>query len=809
MEIATWCTLGLKMPWAMFRPESLILSPSINKRQAVLRLSGPAKTNQRTVTLSISVTDSSDVAGLYFSRNWNRPTAGQGGWQNYSTSSNQRLISFIHGNSYTFYVWAKDALGNVSARVSFTTEVDTQAPSGLRLSGPAKTNQNSVTLSISVTDSSDVAGFYLSTSNSRPTAGQGGWENYRSSWSYWLSSLTHGSRPTFYIWIKDAVGNISARVSFTTEVDTYVQPPLITGQGSGSNRANYGSSATIAVSRLDSDVTHLFFRLNDASTPGASISGWKTKASSVSINIGANRGRKNIYGWTKDNAGNVSNHDRTWVRRCIFGLCRFLSADDDDAVLSGLRVVADNLTNDATVRLDIAVDQPAAVTGMYLSETNVQPLARQSGWQKYRSSQVFTLTETKTQGPRKLYVWLKDAEGNVVAASDSVIVDTVAPQLRLVADQKTGNRSVEVTARVDQPNEMAALYFSESSTPPKLTAQGWQSYATPKTFALGESRTQGLRNFSVWGKDQAGNLSARVDAVVAVGMGLSQARTQLLGTAAAEEAKGIVFDSAGNFYLAGQSAGDFNQQSNAGGFDLFLIKYDALGQQLWSQLIGDSRHNVLQAMVIDSQDHLYLLSHNSTTLDESARSEDREIVLQKLTSAGNSLWQKSFKSATYEAINALAVDSQDHLYLVGNMRGNFYSSSGHVGTDAFLLKLDAMGTQQWLRLSAEGWETTEGIALAVDSQDNVYLTGSTQSNTVSLTARTNSFASQAPRQQEAYVIKYNALGKRLWARTIGGSGLDVGKAVAVDTDDNLYVAGDTTATLTEEPKQFGWTGCFF
>ena len=76
MEIATWCTLGLKMPSAMFRPESLILSPFDTQGPTGLSLSGPAKTNQNSVTLTISVTDSSDVAGLYFSTSNSRPT----GW---------------------------------------------------------------------------------------------------------------------------------------------------------------------------------------------------------------------------------------------------------------------------------------------------------------------------------------------------------------------------------------------------------------------------------------------------------------------------------------------------------------------------------------------------------------------------------------------------------------------------------------------------------------------------------------------------------------------------------------------------------
>src|SRR5207244_4076006 len=52
---------------------------------------------------------------------------------------------------------------------------------------------------------------------------------------------------------------------------------------------------------------------------------------------------------------------------------------------------------------------------------------------------------------------------------------------------------------------------------------------------------------------------------------------------------------------------------------------------------------------------------------------------------------------------------------------------------------------------------------------------------------------------DAFVWKLTALGSLVWARDVGGSGSDVGNAVALDASGNLYVAGSFESTVDFDP----------
>ena len=83
-----------------------------------------------------------------------------------------------------------------------------------------------------------------------------------------------------------------------------------------------------------------------------------------------------------------------------------------------------------------------------------------------------------------------------------------------------------------------------------------------------------------------------------------------------------------------------------------------------------------------------------------------------------------------------------------------------------------------------------GRGIAVDTAGNVYVTGATSSADFPTTpgARTVKHVGD----QDAFVAKLNPTGSRLvYSTFIGGTGLDFGRAIAVDPDRNAYVTGRT------------------
>ena len=96
-------------------------------------------------------------------------------------------------------------------------------------------------------------------------------------------------------------------------------------------------------------------------------------------------------------------------------------------------------------------------------------------------------------------------------------------------------------------------------------------------------------------------------------------------------------------------------------------------------------------------------------------------------------------------------------------------------------------------LGGAGDDYPLGLGIAVDSVGNAYITGQTTSGNFPTTAGAYQVAS--PGVRDVFLAKIKADGTGLvYSTYLGGSGSDIGYAVAVDASDDVYVAGSTAST---------------
>lgn len=82
----------------------------------------------------------------------------------------------------------------------------------------------------------------------------------------------------------------------------------------------------------------------------------------------------------------------------------------------------------------------------------------------------------------------------------------------------------------------------------------------------------------------------------------------------------------------------------------------------------------------------------------------------------------------------------------------------------------------------------QGIGLTIDAQGNIYATG-LFSGTADFDPGAGTFTLASAGNTDIFVSKTNAAGNFMWARSIGGPGIDVGNAVSVDALGNVYTTG--------------------
>ena len=150
-------------------------------------------------------------------------------------------------------------------------------------------------------------------------------------------------------------------------------------------------------------------------------------------------------------------------------------------------------------------------------------------------------------------------------------------------------------------------------------------------------------------------------------------------------------------------------------------------------------------------------------------------------------WAKRAGGPEGDAGSRIAVDADGNSYATGIFRGvsNFGSieltSSGVA--DIFIAKYDAAGNVLWAK-QAGGTDIDAGKNIAVDSNGNSYITGeflgSATFDNTTLTSNGD---------YDAFIAKYDASGNVLWVKQSGGTGLEVGRGIAVDGNGNPYITG--------------------
>jgi hypothetical protein len=169
----------------------------------------------------------------------------------------------------------------------------------------------------------------------------------------------------------------------------------------------------------------------------------------------------------------------------------------------------------------------------------------------------------------------------------------------------------------------------------------------------------------------------------------------------------------------------------------------------------------------------------------------------KLPASGGSAWMASYNGPgnNYDEAIVVKVDPSGNVYMTGTSYGSYN------GEDITTVKYNSAGEQLWVARYVGGPLNDRPSDMALDSFNNVYVTG---------------YAYLSGYQPDYVTMKYDSNGHQLWVVTYNGPGnlSDQSKAVAVDAQGNVYVTGgssglgtsDDFATIKYDPNgRWVWT----
>jgi hypothetical protein len=263
---------------------------------------------------------------------------------------------------------------------------------------------------------------------------------------------------------------------------------------------------------------------------------------------------------------------------------------------------------------------------------------------------------------------------------------------------------------------------------------------------------------------------------------------------------GISKDSSGNVVAAGtfyNTLAVTNQSiTSKGQSDMFVVKYSPSGSVVWAKGFGGTNYDSARSVVVDKVGNVYASMLFSGTLQIGdttyTAGGSSDILLLKLSASdGSTIFVRQLGGKDTESMNAMAVDSQNNLLMTGFFRGEM-SFGGAVlkvpfttDLDVFLVKYTPAGQHVWSK-NFKNDGNDQGKGIAVDASDNIALTG-TFSNTINFGG--SDLTSQNA-MTNAFVARFTKDGVHTWSRFIGNqSANEDARGIAFDGSNNMVVTG--------------------
>ena len=295
----------------------------------------------------------------------------------------------------------------------------------------------------------------------------------------------------------------------------------------------------------------------------------------------------------------------------------------------------------------------------------------------------------------------------------------------------------------------------------------------------------------------------------------------------------IAVDAVGNGYVAGSTTstnfpgttGEYQPALAPGATaNAFIAKFNPTGTLQFSTYLGGNGVDYTAGIGVDSGFDVIVAgtttSGNFPTKGTIAPfqatpvSGGRHVFVSKLDPSGKILLYSTYLSGSgVDIASGMALDPGSNAYITGTTTSTeqetgFPSTLGSIQTapkaanQFFFTKVDpntagsgSVPYSTYIGGSNPSNGVTVGGGIAVDSTSNAYITGGTNFIDMPLL---NAYQVTNKGGLDAFLTKINPAGvtgtQLLFSTYLGGSGDDVGYAVAVDSTPNAYVVGSTTST---------------
>ncbi|MBO1048263.1 MAG: hypothetical protein HEQ10_11150 [Dolichospermum sp. DEX182a] len=390
-------------------------------------------------------------------------------------------------------------------------------------------------------------------------------------------------------------------------------------------------------------------------------------------------------------------------------------------------------------------------------------------------------------------VWLVDGLGRTIA--QGVKTGTANEVFNWAVDTGTYYVKVFRPAAGNNTNYDLQVATSTAYWPVQFGTSGQEQNSGVSNDSVGSVFAAGFTTGAFAGNTNAGNYDGYITKYNTDG---SPAWIKQFGTSGTDYALGTGNDNAGNVYAAGYTNGAFTGATNLGSNDGFITKYTAAGTLAWVKQFGTAADDTSVGISVDSNGNSYVIGKTYGAFAGNVTQGAYDAYIAKYDTNGTQTWIKQFGTNQDDEAIGVSLDSNDNIYVLGSTAGAFAGNTNVSGLDVFVSKYNSSGTQAWVKqLGSSGNNYANINGISTDSTGNVFITGYTD-GTFSGNTSLGSY--------DGFVAKYSSTGTLDWVQQFGTTSEDYSIASKTDSAGNTYVAGWTSGQLTGNTALGGYDG---
>ena len=223
--------------------------------------------------------------------------------------------------------------------------------------------------------------------------------------------------------------------------------------------------------------------------------------------------------------------------------------------------------------------------------------------------------------------------------------------------------------------------------------------------------------------------------------------------------------------------------------DIFIAKLDSSGNEIWVRHAGGSNNDESSGISIDGNNNLYVTGYFAFTIgfgnDTLVSSGNTDVFLIKYDSSGNELWARKCGGYGSDKGTAISVDSSGNCYFTGDASdSSIFGNDILYGYGIFISKFNANGIELWTRQQAVKLNNqNNSFCISADNSGHIYLSGKYRDTLIFA----NDTLFTSAHSIDLFATKFDSTGNLIWLRNAsdGASGW----GISFDKYGSCYVSG--------------------